>query len=71
MEGEEIRKNNESEKFATHLTVEEVKMTKGFENMTELEIREYIESVRQYCIIIYKLFVVHKEKSSNIKKLAA
>ncbi len=44
------------------LTVEELKQYKGFENLTDKEAEEYIESMYQYCIIAYELYKQEKIK---------
>ncbi|MBL4707401.1 MAG: hypothetical protein JKY48_03060 [Flavobacteriales bacterium] len=72
MNGEEVRKDvKERDKFATFLTVEEVQKTKEFETLTRKEAEEYIESIRQYCLIVYKQYSKQSNPSDNIKKVAA
>lgn len=72
MNGEEVRKDAmERDKFSAFLTVEEVLTTKGFEKLTRKEAEEYIESIRRYCLIAYKLYASQSESSINSKKIAA
>lgn len=72
MNAEEFRNDaSEKDKFATFLTVEEVQTTKGFETLTREEAEEYIESIRKYCLIRYKLYFSLNNSSDNFKKGAA
>ena len=72
MNGEEVRKDAmERDKFAAFLTVEEVLTTKGFEKLSKEEAEEYIESIRRYCLIAYKLYAAKSKSSINSKKIAA
>lgn len=49
------------------LTIGELKQYKGFENFTDKEADEYIESMYQYCIIGYQLY--KEEKIQQQEKL--
>ena len=66
-EGEFRNDATKKDKSSGMLTVDEVLTTKGFEHFTKEEAEEYIESIRKYCLIRYKLYFSLNNSSDNFK----
>ena len=74
-EGEFRNDATKKDKSSGMLTVDEVLRTKGFEHYTKEEAEEYIQSMVQFCVIMYTTYSVieqtAKEEQLTNKDLAA
>jgi|GEM_PF-4232158 len=56
----------------TLLTVDEVRKTKGFQQLTKKEAKEYIQALVQFCMLAYQMYSkLEKDKRSDHIKTAA
>lgn len=69
MNGEEVRIDaKEKDKSSGMLTADEVLTTIGFEHFTREEAEEYIQSMIQFCVIMYSIYSV-VEKAAEKEEL--